>query len=61
MGRPDVAAVELTGKGLSVRTTDYGAFTAAIAGLARGEGIRLRELLPTDESLESVFSYLISN
>jgi ABC-2 type transport system ATP-binding protein len=58
---PDVAAVELTGKGLQVRTADYGAFTAAIATLARDEGIRLRELLPTDESLESVFSYLISN
>jgi ABC-2 type transport system ATP-binding protein len=61
MGRPDVAAVELTGKGLSVRTTDFGAFTARIATLARDEDIRLRELLPTDESLESVFGYLISN
>jgi ABC-2 type transport system ATP-binding protein len=59
MGRPDVAAVELTGKGLSVRTTDYGAFTRQIAVLARTEGIRLRELQPTDESLESVFGYLI--
>jgi len=61
MGRPDVAAVEMTGKGLQVRSTDYGAFTAHIARVARDEGIRLRELLPTDESLESVFSYLISN
>jgi ABC-2 type transport system ATP-binding protein len=61
VAQPNVAAVELTGKGLSIRTTDYGAFTAAIAALARDEGIRLRELLPTDESLESVFSYLISN
>ncbi|HUN33909.1 MAG TPA: ABC transporter ATP-binding protein [Trebonia sp.] len=61
MAQPDVAAVEMTGKGLSVRTTDYGAFTASIATLTRDQGIRLRELLPTDESLESVFSYLISN
>jgi ABC-2 type transport system ATP-binding protein len=59
MGRPDVAAVELSGKGLSVRTSDYGAFTRQIAVLARAEGIRLRELQPTDESLESVFGYLI--
>ena len=44
-----------------MRTTDFGAFTAQIAVLARDEGIRLRELLPTDESLESVFGYLISN
>jgi len=61
MAQPDVAAVEMTGKGLSVRTTDYGTFTASIAALTRDQGIRLRELLPTDESLESVFSYLISN
>jgi ABC-2 type transport system ATP-binding protein len=61
IGRPDVAAVELTGKGLAVRTSDFGAFCAQIAVLARDEGIRLRELLPTDESLESVFGYLVSN
>jgi len=29
--------------------------------LARDEGIRLRELLPADESLESVFTYLVEN
>ena len=37
------------------------AIVGAIAALARDEGIRLRELLPTDESLESVFSYLLSD
>jgi ABC-2 type transport system ATP-binding protein len=61
VGRPYTAAVELTGKGLQVRTSDFGAFCAQIAVLARDEGIRLRELLPTDESLESVFGYLIAN
>jgi ABC-2 type transport system ATP-binding protein len=61
VGRPYTAAVELTAKGLQVRTSDFGAFCAQIAVLARDEGIRLRELLPTDESLESVFGYLISN
>ena len=30
-----------------------------LAVLARDEGIRLRELLPADESLESVFTYLV--
>ena len=30
-----------------------------IAVLTRDQGIRLRELLPEDESLESVFAYLI--
>jgi len=54
-------AVELTSKGLQVRTSDFGAFCEQIARLARDENIRLTELLPTDESLESVFGYLIAN
>jgi ABC-2 type transport system ATP-binding protein len=58
---PYTTAVELTGKGLQVRTSDFGAFCARIAPLAREHGITLRELLPTDESLESVFGYLLSN
>jgi ABC-2 type transport system ATP-binding protein len=44
-----------------VRTSDFGAFCAQIAPLSRDHGIALRELLPTDESLESVFGYLVSN
>jgi hypothetical protein len=43
-----------------VRTSDYGAFCRDIAVLARDQGIRLREVLPTDESLESVFAYLVA-
>jgi ABC-2 type transport system ATP-binding protein len=61
VGRPYTTAVELTGKGLQVRTSDFGAFCAQIAVLARDHKIALRELLPTDESLESVFGYLISS
>ncbi len=61
IGRPMVTAVELTGKGLQVRTSDYGAFCRDIAVLARDHGIRLREVLPTDESLESVFAYLVAD
>ena len=53
--------MELTPKGLQVRASDYGAFSADIARLARDEGIRLRELLPADESLESVFAYLVAS
>src|SRR3984893_16054671 len=59
--RPYTTAVELTGKGLQVRTSDFGAFCAQIAVLTRDHKIALRELLPTDESLESVFGYLISS
>ena len=61
VGRPYTNAVELTGKGLQVRTSDFGAFCAQIAALTRDHKIALRELLPTDESLESVFGYLISS
>ena len=61
IGRPAVTGVEVTRNGLQVRASDYGAFCADIAVLARDEGIRLRELLPTDESLESVFAYLIAD
>jgi ABC-2 type transport system ATP-binding protein len=57
-----VAGVQLTDDGsLEVRASDYGAFTREIAGVARSRGVRLRELLPTDESLESVFSYLAAS
>jgi ABC-2 type transport system ATP-binding protein len=61
IGRPAVTAVELTRQGLQVRASDYGAFSADIARLTRDEGIRLRELLPSDESLESVFAYLVTS
>jgi ABC-2 type transport system ATP-binding protein len=61
IGRPAVTAVALTGDGLQVRTSDYGAFCRDIAVLARDQGVRLREVLPTDESLESVFAYLVAS
>ena len=40
---------------------DYYAFTRQVAGLTREHGIALRELLPADESLESVFAYLLAS
>ena len=59
IGRPAVTGVEVTGRGLQVRASDYGAFSRELATLTREQGIRLRELLPEDESLESVFAYLV--
>jgi len=59
IGRPAVTGVEVTEHGLSVRANDYGTFSREIAALTRDDGIRLKELLPEDESLESVFAYLI--
>jgi ABC-2 type transport system ATP-binding protein len=61
VGRDYTHAVELTSKGLQVRTSDFGAFCGQIAVITRDENIRLTELLPTDESLESVFGYLIAS
>jgi ABC-2 type transport system ATP-binding protein len=56
---PTIGGVELSDGLLTVRTADFGAFSRAVAGVARRAGIRLHELRPTDESLESVFSYLV--
>jgi ABC-2 type transport system ATP-binding protein len=61
IGRPAVAGVELTNGGLQVRASDYGTFSRELAVLARDHGVRLREVLPEDESLESVFAYLIES
>jgi ABC-2 type transport system ATP-binding protein len=45
---------------LRVQATDHGRFVHVLPQLARGSGIRLFQVAPADESLESVFSYLVS-
>jgi len=59
LGDQSVFGVELTDGLLSVRTSDFGAFTRVVPRIARSEAITLFELQPTDDSLESVFSYLV--
>lgn len=54
-----VFGVELDGDFLTVRTSDFAAFTKAAARVARDADVTLTQLTPTDESLESVFSYLV--
>ena len=54
-----VYGVELQGEDLQVRTLQFSAFTRAIAGIARAADVSIFEIRPTDESLESVFSYLV--
>jgi ABC-2 type transport system ATP-binding protein len=61
IGRPAVSAVEVTPSGLQVRASDYGTFTREVAVLSRDRGIRLTQVLPADESLESVFTYLLAS
>jgi ABC-2 type transport system ATP-binding protein len=54
-----VFAVELTADGIVARTSDRGKLTRSLPRIARDEKVRLLEIHPTDESLESVFSYLV--
>ena len=59
LGDASVFGVELTPGGVVVRTADRGKLTRGLARTARDASIRLLEIRPTDESLESVFSYLV--
>ncbi len=54
-----VTGVELGRDGLTVRAGDYGTFTRTLPKVALTEKIRVSRLLPADESLESVFAYLV--
>jgi ABC-2 type transport system ATP-binding protein len=58
-----VFGVELStngnGSGIIVRTSERSTLTHHLPRAARDAGIRLLEIRPTDESLESVFSYLV--
>jgi ABC-2 type transport system ATP-binding protein len=53
------SGVELNER-LRVQATDHVRFVHVLPQLARDNGIRLLEVAPADESLESVFSYLVS-
>jgi ABC-2 type transport system ATP-binding protein len=53
-------AVRITPDGLEVQASDFGAFVHALPKIARSSGIPLLEVTPADESLESVFAYLVS-
>ena len=59
VGDESVFGVELNDEQLTVRTPRFADFIRAAPRIAKAEGIRLQELLPTDESLETVFSYLV--
>ena len=45
---------------LHVQATDFASFIRVLPQLASHHGIRLYEVSPADESLESVFSYLVT-
>ncbi|MER5970759.1 ABC transporter ATP-binding protein [Streptomyces sp. NPDC002055] len=48
------------GGGLRIQAVDFARFTELLPRVAREHGIRLLTVSPSDESLESVFSYLVA-
>ena len=59
MADASVFGAELVGGRVAIRTADYGAFTRSLPRVAREIRVTLFEVAPTDDSLESVFSYLV--
>ncbi len=61
MIEPSVQGVAMRPQGgVDVEVNDFGTFAVRLPLVARDGAIRLTEVAPTDESLESVFSYLVS-
>ncbi len=56
---PAIFGAELVDGRVSIRTADYGAFTRALPRIARESQVCLFEVVPADDSLESVFGYLV--
>ncbi|MFJ8920955.1 ABC-2 type transport system ATP-binding protein [Streptomyces sp. LamerLS-316] len=59
---PSTAGIEVdtTEGALLIQAVDFGRFTVLLPKVAREHGIRLLTVSPSDESLESVFSYLVA-
>lgn len=55
------AGVSLDGDTLRVQATGFLQFAELLPRVARDANVRLYEVSPSDESLESVFSYLVTN
>jgi ABC-2 type transport system ATP-binding protein len=60
MVEPAVFGSELRDDRLTIRVTEFSGFTRIVARVARDAGVSLFEVAPTDDSLESVFEYLVS-
>ena len=59
IGHDSVFGVEIEPEGLTVQASDLVSFARVAPAVARGSNVSVFELSPTDESLESVFSYLV--
>ena len=60
LAEPAVFGAELRDERLTVQVSEFAGFTRIVARVARDAGVRLFEVAPTDDSLESVFEYLVS-
>jgi ABC-2 type transport system ATP-binding protein len=60
VGDESVIAVELDREEVIVRTSQFSEFARIAPRVAKENEITLYEVIPTDESLESVFSYLVN-
>jgi ABC-2 type transport system ATP-binding protein len=60
LAEPAVFGADLRDGLLLVRVAEFAGFTRAIARVASAAGVSLFEIAPTDDSLESVFAYLVS-
>ncbi|MEV4103636.1 ABC transporter ATP-binding protein [Nonomuraea sp. NPDC049649] len=60
IGDESAGGVTLGRDGLEVQATEFRRFARLLPQVARDQGVRLHEVSPADEDLESVFSYLIN-
>ena len=60
LAEPAVFGAELRDGRLTVQVAEFSGFTRVVARVARDAGVTLFEVAPTDDSLESVFDYLVS-
>ena len=59
LGQPSVFGAEIGEGHVMVRCSDLEAFARVAPRVAKEGGFTIFEMSPTDESLESVFSYLV--
>jgi ABC-2 type transport system ATP-binding protein len=55
-----VSGAQIDGEQITIRTADFERFTLQAPRIARAAGITITSVDPLDESLESVFEYLVA-
>jgi ABC-2 type transport system ATP-binding protein len=59
IGTPNVLGVQVNGEQLMIEASDAGEVALQLPGLAVRRGVSISRIEPADESLESVFRYLV--